>query len=237
MKNTYGTGAFLLLNTGGKRVFSRHGLITTLCCGTSGEPVYALEGSVFIAGAAIQWLRDELKLLSRAADSEKMARSVPDNAGIYFVPAFVGLGAPYWDQNARGSIFGITRGTSSAHLVRAALEAMCYQTQDVIESMYKDSGLRIRALKVDGGAVANNFLCQFQADMLGIKVIRPRVIETTSLGAAYLAGLGVGYWENIGEIARCWKKEREFVPRMKRSIARGYYAGWKEAVRRTLSRE
>jgi glycerol kinase len=235
MKNTYGTGAFMLLNTGGKRVLSRHGLITTLACGISGEPVYALEGAVFIAGAAIQWLRDELKLLTKAADSEKMALSVTDNAGVYFVPAFVGLGAPYWDQNARGGILGITRGTSPGHLVRAALESMCYQAQDVIEAMRKDSGLTIRDLKVDGGASANNFLCQFQADTLGIRVIRPRVIETTSLGAAYLAGLGVGYWKNAEEIERCWKKDREFIPRMSRNVAEGYYRGWKEAVRRTLS--
>jgi glycerol kinase len=235
MKNTYGTGAFMLLNTGGKRVFSKHGLIATLACGISGEPVYALEGAVFIAGAAIQWLRDQLRLLDKAADSEKMARSVADNAGVYFVPAFVGLGSPYWDQNARGGIFGITRGTAPGHIVRAALESMCYQTRDVIESMRGDSGLKIRDLKVDGGASANNFLCQFQADMLGVKVIRPRVIETTSLGAAYLAGLGTGYWKNTEEIERCRKQNRIFVPRMRRSVAAGYYRGWQEAVKRILS--
>ncbi len=237
VKNTYGTGAFLLLNTGGNRVFSKHGLITTLCCGSSGEPAYALEGAVFIAGAAIQWLRDKLGLLDKAADSEKMALTVPDNGGVYFVPAFVGLGAPYWDQDARGGIFGITRGTAPGHVVRAALEAMCYQTRDVIEAMRKDSGLRIRSLQVDGGAAANNFLCQFQADILGGRVVRPRLIETTSLGAAYLAGLGIGYWKNTEEIARCWKQDRKFMPEMSRNLAASYYRGWKQAVKRTLSGE
>ena len=235
MKNTYGTGCFILLNTGRKRPVSTHGLITTLACGPQGEPVYALEGAVFIAGAAIQWLRDGLKLLPSAALSEKMATSVEDNAGVYFVPALVGLGAPYWDPDARGAIFGITRGTSSSHLVRAALEAMCYQTKDVLEAMRKDSGLKIKGLKVDGGAAANDFLCQFQADMLGVDVIRPRVIEITSLGAAYLAGLAVGYWKSTGDIKQCWQVDRVFRPRMSRKAASSLCQGWRTAVGRTLS--
>ncbi len=235
MKNTYGTGAFLLLNTGKRRAFSRYGLITTLACGRRGEPVYALEGAIFIAGAAIQWLRDQLKLVRAAADSERMALSVEDNAGVYFVPALVGLGAPYWASQARGALYGLTRGSSPAHIVRAALEAMCYQTQDVLLAMRRDSGLKIRALKVDGGAAANDFLCQFQADMLGIDIIRPQVIETTSLGAAYLAGLAVGYWKNADAIKRCWKKQRVFKPKMDPALAQKYYRGWLAAVSRTLS--
>ncbi|MDO8602255.1 MAG: glycerol kinase GlpK [Candidatus Omnitrophota bacterium] len=236
IKNTYGTGCFILLNTGGKKVVSRHGLITTLGCGGKGEPVYVLEGAIFIAGAAIHWIRDGLKILSCGCESEKMAVSVRDNAGVYFVPAFVGLGAPYWDQSARGAIFGITRGTSGNHIVRAALEAMCYQTKDVLEAMQKDSGLEIRDLKVDGGASANNFLCQFQADILGVNVVRPEVIETTSLGAAYLAGLATGYWKNTGEIKKCWKKDKIFSPEMKEETALKYYDEWLDAVKRTLSR-
>ena len=235
IKNTYGTGCFVLLNAGKKRLASKYGLITTLGCGSSGEPVYVLEGSVFIAGSAIQWLRDGLKILSKASESEKMARSVRDNAGIYFVPALVGLGAPYWDQNARGSIFGITRGANRNHIVRAALEAMCYQTKDVLEAMKKDSGLRIKDLKVDGGAVANDFLCQFQSDILGIKVTRPRTIETTSCGAAYLAGLAVGYWKNTGEIKRFWKEGKSFRPKMSKKRSSELYANWLKAVKRTLS--
>lgn len=235
MKNTYGTGCFVLLNTGRKRIISKYGLITTLGCGVSGEPVYVLEGAIFITGAAIQWLRDGLKILSSAAESEKMAKSVPDNAGVYFVPAFVGLGAPYWDAHARGSIFGITRGTEKGHIVRAGLEAMCYQTKDVLEAMQKDSGLRVKSLKVDGGAAANNFLLQFQADTLGIKVIRPKVIESTSLGAAYLAGLAVGYWKDTSEIKRCWKMDKVFTPKMPQAESSALYKGWADAVKRTLS--
>jgi glycerol kinase len=235
MKNTYGTGCFILLNAGKRRPISKHGLIITLGCGSYGEPVYVLEGAIFIAGAAIQWLRDGLKILSSAPQSEKMAKSVKDNAGVYFVPALVGLGAPYWDQNARGSIFGVTRGTNANHIVRAALEAMCYQTRDVLEAMQKDSGLRIKDLRIDGGAAANNFLCQFQADILGIKVIRPKVIETTSLGAAYLTGLAVGYWKDMNEIKRCWQKDRIFSPKMATAEALSLYNGWLKAVKRTLS--
>jgi len=235
MKNTYGTGCFVLLNVGKERPVSKHGLITTLGCGLSGEPVYVLEGSIFIAGAAVQWLRDELGLLRSASESEEIARSVADNAGVYFVPAFVGLGAPYWDQDARGIITGITRGTGPGHIVRAALEAMCYQTRDVLEIMRKISGLKIKDLKVDGGAAANNFLCQFQSDILGINVVRPEGIETTSMGAAYLAGLATGYWKKTEDIKKCWKKDRIFRPKMNKKDASRLYAGWTRAVKKALS--
>ena len=235
IKNTYGTGCFVLLNTGKSRAVSKYGLITTLACGPKGEPIYALEGAVFIAGAAIQWLRDGLKILPSAALSEKMARSVSDNAGVYFVPALVGLGAPYWDPDARGAIYGITRGTSAGHLVRAALEAMCYQTKDVMEAMRKDSGLKIKSLKIDGGAVMNNFLCQFQADILGIDVVRPRITEITSLGAAYLAGLHVGCWKDASEIGKCWSRDRVFRPGTPKKTAAHLYSEWLKAVKRTLS--
>ncbi|HAH08234.1 MAG TPA: glycerol kinase [Elusimicrobia bacterium] len=234
VKNTYGTGCFVLLNAGGRRPVSRHGLITTLGCGADGKPVYVLEGSIFIAGAALQWLRDGLKLLKRASRSEAMAASLAGNAGVYFVPALVGLGAPYWDPDARGAIFGLTRGTRASHLVRAALEAISYQTRDVVDAMRKDSGLRIRSLKVDGGAAANGFLCQFQADLLGARVIRPRTLEITSLGAAYLAGLAVGYWKDARAIERRWAAERIFSPRIPRKDAARLYAGWRDAVKRTL---
>jgi len=236
IKNTYGTGCFMLLNTGRKRVVSRHGLITTIGCGVFGEPVYVLEGAIFIAGAAIHWIRDGLKLLTCGCESEKMATSVRDNAGVYFVPALTGLGAPYWDQAARGAIFGITRGTNANHIVRAALEAMCYQTKDIMGAMQKDSGLKIKDLKIDGGASANNFLCQFQADILGINVVRPKVIETTSLGAAYLAGLAVRYWKDSKEIKKCWKKDRAFRPLMRKALASNYYKEWLAAVKRTLTK-
>jgi glycerol kinase len=236
VKNTYGTGCFLLMNTGKKRINSQHGLITTLGCDELGNPAYVLEGSVFVAGAAIQWLRDQLRILPNAQASEKMALSVPDNDGIYFVPAFVGLGAPYWDQDARGTIIGITRGTSRAHIVRAALESLCYQTKDVLDAMRKDSGLKLSSINIDGGAAANNFLCQFQADLLGLPVVRPTIIETTSLGAAYLAGLAVGYWKNTTEIKQLWQKDREFTPALPRSKAQELYLGWKKAIRQTQCR-
>lgn len=236
MKNTYGTGCFVLLNTGKKRPVSKYGLMTTLCCGRHGEPVYALEGAIFIAGAAIQWLRDGLGILPSAALSLNMARSVEDNAGVYFVPALVGLGAPYWDSGARGAILGITRGVNKSHIVRAGLEAMCYQTKDVLEAMQKDSGLEIKSLKVDGGAAVNNFLCQFQSDILGIDVVRPKIIEITSLGAAYLAGLKTGYWKDAAEIKRCWKKDMVFKPKMPKQKALELYGGWLEAVKRVLSK-
>jgi glycerol kinase len=235
IKNTYGTGCFVLLNTGKKRTASKYGLITTLACGAKGEPVYALEGAIFIAGSAIQWLRDGLRILEKAPDSEKMAVSVKDNQGVYFVPALVGLGAPYWDSNARGSIYGITRGTTRNHIARAAIEAICYQTKDVLEAMQKDSGLKIRDLKIDGGAVANNFLCQFQSDILGINVVRPQNLETTACGAAYLAGLAVGYWKNTTQIKKNWKKGRIFEPKMPKKDASVLYSNWLKAVKRTLS--
>jgi glycerol kinase len=235
LKNTYGTGCFILLNAGTKRPHSRHGLITTLGCDGAGQPVYVLEGSIFIAGAAIQWLRDGLKILSGAAESETMARSLPGNEGVYFVPALVGLGAPYWDAEARGTITGLTLGTRRDHLARAALEAMAYATQDVLEAMRQDSGLKIKALRVDGGATANNFLCQFQADVLGLPVVRPRVRELTGLGAAYLAGLAVGFWKNAAEIRKNWTLDREFQPRLSRHEAQQLYRGWKDAVNRTRS--
>ncbi|HQP91190.1 MAG TPA: glycerol kinase GlpK [Candidatus Omnitrophota bacterium] len=235
VKNTYGTGSFILLNTGKRRPVSKHGLITTLSCGLQGEPVYALEGSIFIAGAALQWLRDGLRIIRRSPESEAMAGSLTDNEGVYFVPALVGLGAPYWDAHARGAIFGLTRGTKRAHIARAALEAICYQGKDVLFSMEKDSGLKIRELKVDGGASANNFLCQFQADILGVRVSRPKIIETTSLGAAYLAGLSEGLWKNTFEIKKYWQRERDFLPKMKRKEAEALYLGWKKALSRILS--
>lgn len=236
MKNTYGTGAFLLLNTGARKVTSSSGLITTLGCGVRGKPVYCLEGSIFIAGAAIQWLRDGLKIISCGCESEAMARAVKDSGGVYFVPALVGLGAPYWDPDCRGAIYGITRGTTREHLVRASLEAMCYQTRDVADAMKRDSGLPIRELKVDGGASANDYLCQFQADILNCRVVRPKVIETTSLGAAYLAGLAVGYWKDAGQIRRNRRIDKVFSPRMSRRESAPLYAGWRAAVARTLTR-
>ncbi len=236
IKNTYGTGSFILLNAGQTRPVSNHGLITTIACGPAGEPVYALEGAVFVSGAAIQWLRDGLGILASAQESERVAASVPDNGGVYFVPALAGLGAPHWDQDARGSVFGLTRGTTSAHLVRAALEAMCYQTRDVLDAMRADTGLEIDSIRVDGGASANDFLCQFQADILGVGVVRPKQVETTSLGAAYLAGLAIGYWENAADISACWEMDRVFEPSMPRAQAESLYQGWLDAVRRTLTR-
>jgi glycerol kinase len=232
IKNTYGTGAFILLNTGREPVASRHGLITTVACGPGGKAVYALEGSVFVAGAAIQWLRDQLGLIGSAAESETAAGAVEDTAGVYFVPAFVGLGAPYWDAEARGAIVGLTRGAARGHIVRAALEAMAYSTRDVLETMRKDSGLRIRELRVDGGASVNDLLCRFQADILGIPVLRPKTVETTSLGAAYLAGLGAGLWDSTAAIERLRVDERRFTPAMSRGQADKLYAGWKAAVRK-----
>ncbi len=236
VKNTYGTGSFILLNTGNRRPESKYGLIVTIGCGVKGEVAYALEGAIFITGAAVQWLRDGLGILKDAPESEKMALSVRDTGGVYFVPALVGLGAPYWDQDARGGIFGITRGTKREHIARASLEAICYQTKDVLLAMQKDSGVEIKSLRVDGGAAANNFLCQFQSDILGIEVVRPKTIEITSLGAAYLAGLAVGYWKDTDEIERCWKKDRVFKPNMTKEEADRLYEGWLSAVKRTIGR-
>ena len=236
MKNTYGTGCFLLMNTGDRPKPSRTGLLTTVAWTVGGSTEYALEGSVFIAGAAVQWLRDGLGLIGTAAESEALAASAPDTAGVYFVPAFVGLGAPYWDMGARGAIVGITRGTTRAHLVRAALEAMAYQTRDVVECMQRDSGIRARELRVDGGASTNDLLCQFQADVLGIPVVRPVVTETTALGAAYLAGLAVGFWRSRREIGSQWAVERRFTPRMRARERDRLYDGWRDAVERVRQR-
>ena len=231
-KNTYGTGCFLLLNTGTTPVRSRAGLLTTLAWKLGDTTTYALEGSVFIAGAAIQWLRDGLAVIARAPDSEALATSVPDTGGVYFVPAFVGLGAPYWDMYARGTIVGLTRGTTRAHLVRAALEAIAYQSRDVLEAMATDAGVAVDALRVDGGATANDFLCQFQADIMGTTVLRPAVIETTALGAAYLAGLGVGLWPSLDALAGRWTVERAFTPAMDAGRRDTLYGGWRRAVER-----
>ncbi|MGD2206392.1 MAG: glycerol kinase GlpK [Anaerolineae bacterium] len=236
-KNTYGTGCFLLLNTGRQAVASERGLLTTIAwrLGADGDVTYALEGSVFIAGAAIQWLRDGLGVIAHAAESEDLAGEVDDTGGVYFVPAFVGLGAPYWDAYARGTIVGVTRGTDRRHLARAALEAICFQSRDLSDAMVSDSGIELEALRADGGAVANNLLMQLQADLLGVSVQRPAVIETTALGAAYLAGLAVGYWSGLGEIAAQWRVDAEFVPRMPAGERDGLYAGWKRAVDRARS--
>ena len=230
-KNTYGTGCFLLMNTGEKPVFSNNGLVTTIAWGIDGKVYYALEGSVFVCGAAIQWLRDEIDIMEKASDSEKMALSVPDANGLYVVPAFVGLGAPYWDPYARGAVLGITRGANKNHLVRATLESLAYQTKDLIDAMSEDMGKSMPALKVDGGACANNFLMQFQSDILGCEVDRPQCIETTSLGAAYLAGLATGYWESKEDVLENWQVERSFTPRMEEAQKTKLLRGWKKAVR------
>jgi glycerol kinase len=235
VKNTYGTGCFILLNTGRRRVASAEGLVTTLACGPEGSVVFALEGSVFVAGASVQWLRDQLGLLRTSAESESMAAKVRDNAGVYFVPAFVGLGAPYWDPEARGTIVGLTRGANRHHIVRAALEAMAYSTRDVVGIMARESGLELAELRVDGGAAANNFLCRFQADILGLPVLRPRTVETTALGAASLAGLGAGFWKTTGEIGRFWALDRRFTPSMPRTRAEALYKGWLAAVAKSLA--
>jgi glycerol kinase len=236
-KNTYGTGCFMLMNTGSRRVVSSHGLLTTLAWGVDGRVEYALEGSIFVAGAAVQWLRDELKLIDSAAQSEELAASVPDTGGVYLVPAFVGLGAPYWDMYARGTIVGLTRGAGRNHIVRAALEAIAYQTRDVLTAMQEDSGITLQALKVDGGAVVNDFLMQFQADLLGVPVHRPRITETTALGAAYLAGLATGVWKDRSEIAAKWDVDRTFLPVMEPGLRESKYQGWKRAVERALAWE
>jgi glycerol kinase len=232
-KNTYGTGCFMLMNTGAKPVRSRHNLLTTIGWQVADQPTqYALEGSIFIAGAAVQWLRDELQLVSSAAETQAIAESIADTAGVYVVPAFVGLGAPYWDQYARGTIVGLTRGSGRAHIVRATLESIAYQTRDVVEAMKADAQLDLHTLRVDGGAVAIDFLMQFQADVLGVAVQRPAVTETTALGAAYLAGLATGFWSSQAEIAQQWQVERTFEPRMSADQRDSLYAGWQRAVER-----
>ena len=233
-KNTYGTGCFLLLNTGEKAIFSKKGLVTTLAVNDQGHPCYALEGSIFIGGAAVQWLRDELGLLEESSDSEAAALAVEDNAEVYLVPAFVGLGAPYWDMDARGIITGLTRGTNRNHIIRASLEAMAYQTYDVLKVMEEESGFCIKNLAVDGGAAANNFLMQFQADILGSPVIRSKNVELTSLGVAFMAGLKTGFWEDSKELEGMRSIEKEFTPTMTEDKRNSLLAGWRKALRQAL---
>ena len=230
-KNTYGTGCFLLMNTGERPVFSSHGLVTTIAWGLDGKVNFALEGSICVAGAAIQWLRDELRLIDSAEDSEYIARKVGDTNGCYVVPAFTGLGAPHWDQYARGTIVGITRGVNKYHIIRATLESLAYQTHDVLKAMRADSGIALASLKVDGGASANNFLMQTQADMIGAPVERPQCVETTAMGAAYLAGLAVGYWKNKEEVLKNWAIDRIFEPSIDRELRERKLSGWNRAVK------
>ncbi len=230
-KNTYGTGCFLLMNTGDKPVFSKNGLVTTIAWGIDGKVTYALEGSIFVAGAALQWLRDELRLIDSAADSEYFARRVKDTNGCYVVPAFTGLGAPYWDQYARGTIVGLTRGVNKYHIIRATLESLAYQVNDVLEAMKADSGMDLAALKVDGGASANDFLMQTQADLSNAPVNRPRCVETTAMGAAYLAGLATGYWKNKEEVKQNWAIDKIFIPSIEAEKREKMLGGWKRAVK------
>ncbi|MCP4218030.1 MAG: glycerol kinase GlpK [bacterium] len=233
-KNTYGTGCFMLMNTGDKIVESEKGLLTTIAWGLDHQVEYALEGSVFIAGASIQWLRDEMRMIKNAEDSERYAAAVEDTNGVYMVPAFVGLGAPYWDPYARGTVVGLTRGTKKEHFIRAALESLAYQTHDILTAMQEDSGITLKALKVDGGACQNNFLMQFQADILDVDVLRPNEIETTALGAAYLAGLAVGYWKDKNDIARNWSVAKTFQPDMPDYKRKKLLRDWHEAVKRSM---
>lgn len=234
-KNTYGTGCFMLMNTGEKAVRSEHGLLTTLAWGLNGKVEYALEGSIFVAGSAIQWLRDGLRMFKDAKDSEEYAKKVESTEGVYVVPAFVGLGTPYWDSDVRGAVFGLTRGTSKEHFIRATLESLAYQTKDVLSAMEADSGIELKALRVDGGAVKNDFLMEFQSDLLNVPVERPVVNETTALGAAYLAGLAVGFWESQEEIAKQWAVDRKFDPKMTDDNRNNLYDGWKKAVKAAMA--
>ena len=236
-KNTYGTGNFMLINTGTKAVPSKNKLLTTIAWGIGNETIYALEGSIFVTGAAVQWLRDGLKAITNSADVEALAASEKDNGGVYLVPAFVGLGAPYWDPYARGIIAGLSRGSTIGHVARATLESMCYQTRDVLEAMNADSGVDLKTLRVDGGAVVNNLLMQFQADILGVPVQRPKVAETTALGAAYLAGLAVGFWASQEEVAKQWAIDRTFEPTFSADQRESLYADWKKAVERSRNWE
>jgi len=235
VKNTYGTGCFMLMNTGEKIVQSHQGLITTIAWGLQGKVEYALEGSVFVAGAAIQWLRDELKIIHEAADSEYFANKVKDTKGVYVVPAFTGLGAPYWDMYARGAIVGLTRGAGRNHIIRATLESIAYQTKDIIEAMIEDSGINLTVLKVDGGASANNFLMQFQSDILNVNIERPEITETTALGAAYLAGLATGFWKSKGEVIQNWSMNKKFKPAINDDERNRLYNGWKKAVEKAMN--
>ena len=235
-KNTYGTGCFLLMNTGKQAVHSHHGLVTTIAWALNDEVYYALEGSIFVAGAAVQWLRDELKVIETAGETEALAQSLPSNDGVYLVPAFVGLGAPYWDMHARGSLVGLTRGTSRAHLARAALEAIAYQTYDVLMAMQGDSGITLQTLNADGGACVNDFLMQFQTDILGVPVERPANTESTAIGAAYLAGLGSGFWKNQEELTNMRQVDRKFEPSINDEKRALYLQGWHSAVDCALTR-
>ena len=231
VKNTYGTGCFMLMNTGNAPVFSKNGLVTTIAWGMDGKVTYALEGSIFVAGAAIQWLRDEMRLIDSAADSEYMATKVPDTNGCYVVPAFTGLGAPHWDQYARGTITGITRGVNKYHIIRATLDSLCYQTNDVLKAMKADSGIDLTSLKVDGGASANNYLMQTQSDILNLTVKRPKCVETTAMGAAYLAGLAVGYWKDKEEVVKNWEIDKTFTPDIPDEKREEMISGWDRAVK------
>ena len=233
VKNTYGTGCFMLMHTGTRPVSSGQNLITTVACKIGGQTEYALEGSVFVAGAAVQWLRDGLGIIRSSAEVETLASSVPDNGGVYLVPAFTGLGAPHWDPYARGALLGITRGTTAGHIARATLESIAFQTADLLEAMEADAGTPLSELRVDGGATANDLLMQFQADLLGCTVVRPRVRETTALGAAYLAGLAVGYWRDRAEIGQLWQAERTFTPAMEREKAGELQSRWRRALERS----
>lgn len=231
VKNTYGTGCFLLMNTGEKMIHSKNGLVSTIAVGIDGKVQYALEGSVFVGGAVIQWIRDELKLVTDAADTEYFAQKVEDNGGVYVVPAFTGLGAPYWDMYARGAIFGLTRGANRNHIIRAALESIAYQSKDLIDAMQEDAGCKLTRLKVDGGASRNNLLMQFQADITGAEVVRPIITETTALGAAYLAGLAVGFWKSKEEIAEKWAVSQSYSPNLAEEKKEKLYKGWKKPLR------
>jgi glycerol kinase len=231
VKNTYGTGCFLVMNTGEKPIESSNNLVTTIAWQIGDRVDYALEGSIFIAGAVVQWLRDGLGLIRRASEVEALARAVPHSDGVYLVPAFAGLGAPHWNPRARGTLFGVTRGTTSSHIARAALDSIAYQSLDVLRAMEADSGMPIAQLRVDGGACANDLLMQFQADLLGVDAVRPRVAETTALGAAYLAGLAVGYWKDVEELKAQWQLDRRFTPAMPGAEVDSCLAGWRRAVK------
>ncbi|OXS78629.1 glycerol kinase GlpK [Domibacillus enclensis] len=234
-KNTYGTGCFMLMNTGEKAVKSEHGLLTTIAWGIDGKVEYALEGSIFVSGSAIQWLRDGMRMLKNASDSEQYAERVESTDGVYVVPAFVGLGTPYWESDVRGAVFGLTRGTDKEHFIRAVLESLAYQTKDVLEAMEADSGISLKTLRVDGGAVMNSFLMQFQSDILDVPVERTQINETTALGSAYLAGLAVGFWDDRSEIAKNWKVARTFEPAMEEETREQLYSGWKKAVKAAIA--
>ena len=237
IKNTYGTGCFVMLNTGEKPIVSKNNLLTTIAWQIGNKVNYALEGSIYVGGSVVQWLRDGLGIINHSSDVESLAQSVPDNGGVYFVPALTGLAAPYWDPYARGTIVGITRGTTAAHIARAALDGIAFQTYDIAQAMAKDMNDRLTELKVDGGASQNNLLMQFQADLLGIDVVRPQITETTAIGAAYLAGLGVGYWNSVDELRRQWKVERTFTPQLDSETVRTAREGWADAISRTLSKK